>query len=1341
MSRGEGYGVFLTPGAEAILALNCRSGVSLVRMRLPGAAAHPWGEGLAEMKAKSHYFLGGDSQRWSRNVPNYARVRYHRVYPGVDLVYYGTQGQLEFDFLVDAEADASRLRVQFVGAKRLRIDREGNVSIETGAGEARLLKPNVFQAGRRVEAVYALEGDGTLSFHLGAYDRTQALRIDPVLVYSSYLGGDAAVSGGSDYGRAVAVDAAGNIYLVGSTESAGFPVTAEAAQAKPGGLIDAFVIKMDPVGTCLYASFLGGEGRDEAFAVAVDSSGNAYVAGTTTSRKFPLSAEAMQTTLTGSANAFVTKFDAAGVVVYSTLLGGEGSDSAAAVAVNERGEAFVAGSTTSAKFPVTEGVLQKERRSAATAFVSKLDASGGTLLYSTYLGGTSSEAATALAVDSLGNAFVAGQTMSRDFPLTAGAYRTRISFRDAFVAKLDPTAGALVFSTLLGGLDQDAATGLSIDSEGNAVVTGWTSSRDLPVTKGEAMQTTYGGGTSDGFLAKLDKAGTALLYMSYLGGSERDVGTGVAWGAEGVVVVGETQSSDFPVSENAVQTTYGGGPADGFAVNFGGAEMTRGYATFVGGADEDRITGVAADPSGTPRFAGYTASGNFPCTEGSPQMALAPGGFDAFVTGLDGAGARVISTYVGGGGHSTNERALDIVVDKEGAAYVTGQTVSTNFPVSGGGFQPVRGGGAWGDAYVVKIAPDGQSLVYATYLGGSGDDAGVSIALDSERNAYITGTTASPNFPVSAGHIQRAIKGGVDVFAAKVSADGSSLVYATLLGSSSADVAGGIAVDVAGNAYVAGSTYWLDFPVTAGAFQTAFAGTMDAFVSKLSVDGTALVYSTLLGGDRTTAAASIAVDAAGNAYVTGTTSSANFPATSGALQTGLAGPSDAYVVKFDASGSSFRYATLLGGSGGESGRRIVVDSLGNAFVGGGTTSTDFPVTKGSFQTAAGGGGDAFVVKVKPDGASLAYGTYLGGVQGEEVAGLAVDSSGNAYMTGSTSSFVFPNTAGRFQTGLQGIPDAFLSVLDAEGKALQFSSQFGFTGGKTLGNAVAVDTAGKVYFAGQTSSPAFRTTAGAFQPAAGNPVSGFVTKFDLSATAPTPEITEVVNYVTGRAPVCGGSVIKIVGKNLAGNTAQAAGPLGKVAGPLPTRLGATVVRFGNEGRPVPLFSVSPETIVAQLPYSALDAAGDLTVTLDTETSKPFRPDQYGAAFGIVAVYKQDLSVVSQSNYLKPGETIIVYVTGYGKTTPGVASGAPAPETPVVVRYDEFNPYVSVNQAGSSTMKCDVTGMTLVPGMIGIAQAMVRIGPVSSDSDKWDLNFASSGVTSNIVPLWIQSPAAP
>ncbi len=427
--------------------------------------------------------------------------------------------------------------------------------------------------------------------------------------------------------------------------------------------------------------------------------------------------------------------------------------------------------------------------------------------------------------------------------------------------------------------------------------------------------------------------------------------------------------------------------------------------------------------------------------------------------------------------------------------------------------QTTFGGSANVDAFVSKVNAAGSALAYSTYLGGSNDDTGRGIAVDAAGNAYVVGHTSSSNFPVTPGAFQTTFSiNGVRGFVSKLNAAGSALVYSTYLGGSSsghgADAGTGIAVDAAGNAYVTGGTSSLDFPTTPGAFQTVYGGNDDAFVSKLNATGSALVYSTYLGGSDGEGGSDIAVDAAGNAYVTGYTYSSNFPTTPGAFQTAYGGNVDAFVSKLNASGSALVYFTYLGGSNDDTGRGIAVDAAGNAYVTGDAESANFPTTAGAFQSTFSGGGifsfgDAFVSKLHATGSALVYSTYLGGSEADEGVGIAIDASGNAYVTGVTSSSNFPITADAFQATFGGIYDAFVTKLNGAGSDLVYSTYLGRSGnegGFGPGGGIAVDAIRNAYVTGNTTSADFPTTQGAFKTSFSGGFSDvFVSKLSPSIT--------------------------------------------------------------------------------------------------------------------------------------------------------------------------------------------------------------------------------------------------
>jgi hypothetical protein len=443
--------------------------------------------------------------------------------------------------------------------------------------------------------------------------------------------------------------------------------------------------------------------------------------------------------------------------------------------------------------------------------------------------------------------------------------------------------------------------------------------------------------------------------------------------------------------------------------------------------------GIAVDRTGAAYVTGTTFSNAFPTTPHGPfRTAPRPGDIDAFVTKLSPDGRRLLySTYLGGRGY---DAGASIAVDRAGAVYITGATISRDFPTTRGAFQTTPKG-AGGHAFVAKLSPDGRRLLYSTYLGGKGIERGRGIAVDRTGAAYVIGETNSRDFPTTRGAFQARNKGGgYDPFVTKLSPNGRRLLYSTFLSGSyrDGDTGAGIAVDGTGAAYVTGLAGSPDFPTTRGAFRRSIkSGTGNAYVAKLAANGRRLLYSTLLGGRGNTLGNGIAVDKAGAAYVTGTTSALDFPTTRGALQTILKpGDTDAYVTKLSPDGRRLLYSTYLGGPGTTQGNGIAVDRAGAAYVTGTTNSTSFPITQDALPTAhLGGEGHAFVVELAPLGQRLLYATYVAGRGAEKGSGVAVDASGAAYITGETDSHDFPTTRGAFQTvSRAGATDAFVITL-------------------------------------------------------------------------------------------------------------------------------------------------------------------------------------------------------------------------------------------------------------------------------------------------------------------------
>ncbi len=635
ISRGAGYTLFLK-SAEALLSLKKPQAreteansdqvknSEVVQMRLVNSNKNSQARGLEELSGKVNYLIGNEPTKWRHNISTYRGVKFERVYPGIDLTYYGNQRQLEYDFVLSPQADPSLIRLRFDGTQRVTIDKTGALLLKTTGGEEIIQhKPIVYQevSGQRipVEGNYAVHANNEVGFEVGEYDKSNPLVIDPTLSYSTFFGG-----GVDDIARGIAVDASGNVYITGQTSSANLPVTAGGVQPSNSGgagSYDAFVMKLTATGNAVfYTTYLGGQGFDRAEKIALDTNGRVNVTGYTQSTNFP-TIVAYQPVKNVGADAFVAKLSADGsFLVFSTLLGGGGFDQGMGVISDTAGNVYVTGQTSSDNFP-TLGNLPLVRGGGGDAFVAKFSATGA-LVYSSYLGGLGNDIGNGIALDSTNNVYITGNTDSTNFPTTPGAYRTvNAGNTDCFITKINAAGNALAYSTFLGGTGSDYGKDIKVDGLNNAYVTGPTSSTNFPIIN-PAAQSTHHLGLYDGFVTKLNAAGNQLVYSTFVGGSDSDTPNCLAIDGSGnAYVAGQTASTDFP-TQKALQSLLAYS-FDGFItkVNSTGSQFL--YSTYLGGMGADEITGIAVGTSSV-YVAGYTDL-DFPTTAGGVfQVSHAP---------------------------------------------------------------------------------------------------------------------------------------------------------------------------------------------------------------------------------------------------------------------------------------------------------------------------------------------------------------------------------------------------------------------------------------------------------------------------------------------------------------------------------------------------------------------------------------------------------------------------------------------------------------------------------------------------------------------------------------------
>lgn len=879
LAHGTGYDLFLT-STEAVLRLqkpraqadkahdtNVREG-TILRLKMLGANTTSKAEGQNELPGKVNYFTGNDPANWHRNIPTYKAALFKDVYPGIDVLYYGKQRELEYDFIVAPNANPKLIRFIVEGAEQTRLDRTGTLRLSLKHGEVSLNKPVIYQVDekgsrREIKGEYVLKGN-EVRFKLDQFDSTKQLVIDPVLSYSTLLG-----SNSNESAVGIAVDAQGSAYVTGSTDSTTFPTTPgsfKSVSTRTG----AFVTKLDPTGSSLvYSTYLSGEGSTNGLGIALDSAGNAHVTGSTSATDFP-TVNGIKTT----SNFFRTT-DAA-LTWNNQNTGMTGSVSAIAVSPTTPNTIYAFSST---------GVYRST--DAGATWTKRL----GTSITNQF------SFVQAMAVDPSNTSVVYLGTFSGLWRSTDGGdtwsqiNQSPLNFTSIFCIVFDPSTPSNIYVGSNGGVFKSTNSGSTWVAQNNFGVAGTPNVRALAIDP-TTPSTIYAGTIGEGFF-KSTNGGGIWAQMNN--------------GLTGVLAFSINAIAIDPVTPSTIYTGHGFTPFGGAmhkSVN-GGAS----WSPLTNGVPDAGVMALVATSSGV--FAAINSQGVIRSTNGgtswsnintglwSPSVlslvrhpsnasllyagAAANGTQDAFITKLNSSGSGLLfSTLLGG---TKDETGNGIAVDGSGNIAIAGQTNSVNFPFVNAIRSTVTFNGNCSTGFVSKINPAASSLVFSTYLGGGQCDVANAIATDTSGNVYVTGRTSSTDFP-TANAFQPAIAGqfSSDAFVSKITPAGA-LIYSTYLGGGETDTGFGIAADASGNAYITGTTTSFNFPTMNPIQATNGGSNGDVFVTRFNSQGSALVYSTYLGGTGFEVGRGIAVDSANNAYITGFSDSLEFPLVAGALRT------------------------------------------------------------------------------------------------------------------------------------------------------------------------------------------------------------------------------------------------------------------------------------------------------------------------------------------------------------------------------------------------------------------------------------------------------------------------
>jgi uncharacterized protein (TIGR03437 family) len=1235
--KGAGNARFLARGAGYSLALGAR-GVTLtlkdaaLSMRFVGARTSLSMEGLDPLEGASNYFTGRDPKQWRRGVRAFGKVRYQGIYPGVDLIFYGNQRKMEYDLIAAPGADLSRIRFRVSGAESVRLNPQGDLLLGLPGGEVSWQKPTVYQqdkaGGRRVvEGRYAMLADGSVGFEVRGHDPSLAVVIDPVLEYATYYGGSS-----SDAANAIALDAQGNAYIAGSSYSTSLPGTVGAGhKGSPG---DAFVAKINAGGSSVgWLAYLGGKYTDTAWGVALDPSGNVYVAGESGSPDFPVTTGAYQTAAPTSTGAFVAKLNSSGsTLLYSTFVGGRGADysqvsesRAYAIAVDSQGNAYITG-RAAANFPTTAGAAQTAHAGNNDAFVAKLNSTGSSLLYATYLGGSGPDEGKGIAVDSAGSAYVTGDTWSVNFPT-----RNPLQAAHASVPLTRTVNGGGSWTPALTGLSATALWSLAIDPKTpTTLYAGTYYGGVFKSTDGGSTWTQRNGGMTSTlalYAFAISPSNPQIVYAADVMDMYRSADGGGTWTKLPSLSLAPSPSGYLSLSGRVASlAVHPTNPAilyvalnssSGYTCLLKTTDSGANWAISDTGISKQDLAALVMDPQNPSTLYAAASTAIFKTTDsGAHWNAVGSGLSSTTIYGLSIDPASPSTLYVAGGGGGGIFKSTD-----GGATFAASGTGFDNYSVN-----------------TIAVAPNTPSTLYATgsygvykSVDGGAHWSSAATGLNAWNYNYIVVDPSNANRVWLGGYHAE------DVFVAKIAPGGGSITASTYLGGAGRDAANAIAIDGAGNAYITGYTTSVNFPTTANLTGgSAYDGSSSFFVAKVDLGGARLGYSGVFGGGT---GYGIAVDPSGSAWAVGK-GWYGFPQTGAGFQPGYGYSGDGVVVKMNSSGSAADFASYLGGSDSDVLNAVALDGQGSVYVAGQTSSNDIQIVPGAAQAAKASGSDVYVAKISPAAAGGPVAIGAGVLDFTATAGGASTSKTvDVTSTGGSTTFTAASNAAWLSVtpGSGSTPATLTITVNPSGLAAgPYSGKITVTGG---GATVYINVSVTV-----------------------NPVGAAV-----------PLISSVVHGGSYGARIAPASWITIYGANLAPTTRVWRGDE-IIDGALPKQLDGVSAKVN--GKDAYVYFISPGQVNVQAPDDATEGTVQVVVTNGGVSSASYAatmgqtaPGFFLFPGGYIAARHADYRILAPTTLFsgcpsaaecpideaKPDETILLYGTGFGPTNPALAAG--------------------------------------------------------------------------------------